>query len=91
MTTPSARKIEERIRAFLLETLPARAAEIAALGLDTQIWEVVGSLELLELVEYLEGEFKIKVHPLEFVPENFSSLRAIIEFTERRLEGSPPA
>lgn len=85
MSRPSRSQIEERIRAFLLENAPDRAEVIAALELDAEIWQVFGSLDMLELVEYLEREFAIAVHPLEFVPENFSSLRRIIDFAERRV------
>lgn len=88
MSRPSREHIEERIRAFLLENAPDRADVIATLELDAEIWQIFGSLDMLELVEYLEREFGITVHPLEFVPENFSSLRRIVDFSERRLSAA---
>ena len=80
--------VEQQVRAFLAENAPDRASVIQTLELDAEIWQVIGSLDMLELVEFLERQFTLTVHPLEFVPENFSSLRRIVEFTRRRL-GDP--
>ena len=85
MSRPSPQEIVASIRAFLVENAPDRASAIATLDLDAEVWEIFGSLDMLELVEYLEREFSITVHPLEFVPENFSSLKRMVDFTERRL------
>ena len=46
--------------------------------------EEINSLTLLELVAYVEQKFAITVRPIDFAPQNFSSIDAIARFVLRR-------
>lgn len=48
---------------------------------------IINSLGLLELVAQMEVEFSIQVDPEELVHENFGTIRLIMEFLEKRMEG----
>jgi len=45
---------------------------------------IVDSLGMLELVAFLEKEFRIKVSDAELVPENLDSLAKVCAFVERK-------
>jgi len=45
---------------------------------------IVDSLGILELVNYLAEEFDIVVSDDELLPENFSSIRSLAGFVERK-------
>jgi acyl carrier protein len=77
--------IDARIRGFLAQSVPAQAERIQAMPAEETIWNVVGSLNLLELIDFIEQEFGITVHPLEFIPDNFSSIERIVAFTAARV------
>ncbi len=78
-------EIERSVRSFLGQSAPAHATAIEQMPADASLWDVVGSLNLLELVDYVEKQFDIRVHPLEFIPENFSSIARIVAFTVARI------
>jgi acyl carrier protein len=76
-TTMSPGEVESRVRAFLGNLSPNHKERIASMGPDEDIWPVVDSMGLLELVDYVEQTFTIAVEPLEFTPANFKSIAAI--------------
>ncbi len=45
--------------------------------------DVLDSFELVSLVSELNGEFGINITVVDFVPENFNSLDAIVALVER--------
>lgn len=79
-------KMEEEVRACLAELWPARAEVVGRMRADLSIWEEIDSLSLLELVEYLENRFGFRVAPIDFIPENFGSIRRIATFVSRQLD-----
>ena len=80
------RTIEEEIRACLAELWPARAEVIARMPADTPLWDKIDSLSLLDLVEYLEHRFGFLVSPVDFIPENFGSIKRIAAFVSRNVD-----
>jgi acyl carrier protein len=78
--------IEEEIRACLAELWPARADLIARMPADTPLWDQIDSLSLLDLVEYLEHRFGITVSAVDFIPENFGSIKRIAGFVSRHVD-----
>ena len=80
MTPPSVDEIEQQVRLFLKESAPGKGQAIARLGRDEWLWNVIDSLSLLDLVEYLEKTFGIVIEPLDLIPENFGSIERIIAF-----------
>jgi acyl carrier protein len=48
------------------------------------LWREVSSLTLLQLVAFVEQKFAIKVRPIDFAPQNFSTVQAIARFVAAR-------
>lgn len=59
------------------------------LGEDVSLLEtgIIDSTGILELVNFVEESFQIKVPDGEIVPENFDSLRRIVNFVEQKRQG----
>ena len=49
---------------------------------------IIDSTGVLELVNYIEETFKIKVHDDEIVPENLDSLKNIEKYLKNKLNGT---
>ena len=76
--------MSEQIRNFILKHFPlARKQNI---GLDDQLLErgIVDSLGVLELINYLEHEFKISVSDEELIPDNFCTISYIATFVHEK-------
>ncbi len=43
---------------------------------------IIDSLKMMDLIEYLEKEFSLKVDEDELMPDNFDSINAIASFLE---------
>lgn len=77
--------VRARVEGFILDSLlfsdvarlPAANASLIESG-------VIDSTGVLELIEFLEGEFGIQVEDTETVPENLDSVDNIVAFTERK-------
>ncbi len=78
-------RVGARIRAFLVERHPAARRDIESLRPEAPLWRVISSMTLLELVDFVEAGFRIEVRPLDFVPENFSTLECITRFIIDRI------
>jgi len=81
---------ESTIKSFMLESFPTGSPEFR-LEEDTSFLEsgLIDSMGVLELVDFLEGEFGIDVGDSELVPENLDSIRNICRYLE--LKGIPTA
>jgi acyl carrier protein len=79
----SSRK--DRVRGFIASMFMTDAA--TSLGDDDSFLQlqIVDSTGFLELVNYLEGEFKVKIGDDELIPENLDTLNCIEQFLERKL------
>ncbi len=77
--------IEDRVREFILKQFPLARKN----GLKPEdMWlenGLLDSLGILDLVHYLEEEFSIQASDDELVPENFESLSAVVEFTQKKI------
>jgi len=84
----SERTTEERIRDFVLKHYPA--ARKVGLNREDKWLEtgLVDSLGILDLVQFLEGEFSLSVADDELVPENFQSLKAVTDFVDARIKSA---
>jgi acyl carrier protein len=85
----SENDMEAEIRAFLTANAPNRADEMAALDRRARIWDAVDSLSLLELVEYIEQRFRIRVAPLDLLPENFATIENVVHFIRKQVQARP--
>jgi len=79
----SSRK--ERVRGFIASMFLTDAA--TTLGDDDSLLQlqIVDSTGFLELVGFLESEFRIKVADDEMLPENLDTLGCIEAFLERKV------
>jgi acyl carrier protein len=77
--------VKERIREFVHATFPT--ARLQALEDETNLLEtcMVDSLSVLEVVSFLEREFKMAFEDDELVPENFQTLSRLTSFVEGKL------
>ena len=75
----------QMIRGFLFENF-LFDADSSALDNDASFLEqgVIDSTGVLELVEWLEDAFRIKVMDTELVPENLDSVNRLAAFIERK-------
>lgn len=83
--TPTA--AADQIRAFVLEKFPQ--AKKRSLSDSDKLLEsgIVDSLGILDLVAFLESDFKVQITDDELLPENFQTVEAIAEFVERKRNG----
>jgi acyl carrier protein len=83
--TPTA--ASDQIRAFVLEKFPQ--AKKRSLSDSDKLLEsgIVDSLGILDLVAFLESDFKVQITDDELLPENFQTVEAIAEFVERKRNG----
>ncbi|MCU7905878.1 MAG: acyl carrier protein [Candidatus Thiodiazotropha sp. (ex Epidulcina cf. delphinae)] len=76
---------EAQIRNYILEnylfTDDPSALDSADSFLDQGILDSTG---ILEVIYFLEDEFKIKVEDTEMIPENLDSVNNIITFIEKK-------
>jgi acyl carrier protein len=77
--------IEDKIREFIIKNL--YYAEGAALSDDASFLAegVIDSMGAMELVAFVEAEFKIKVEMSEVVVKNFDSIFKMANFVRRKL------
>jgi acyl carrier protein len=77
--------IEDKIREFIIKNL--YYAEGAALSDDASFLAegVIDSMGAMELVAFVESEFKIKVEMSEVVVKNFDSILKMANFVRRKL------
>ena len=78
------RQVEAAIKSFLAAYHPNGARGAARIAAVQNLWLEINSLTLLELVTYVEQKFAITVRPIDFAPQNFSSIDAIARFVVRR-------
>lgn len=77
--------VKEKIREFIHTEFPA--SRLQALEDGTNLLEtcLVDSLSVLEVVLFLEREFKVVFEDDELVPENFRTLSGLATFVEGKL------
>ncbi len=76
---------EEKIRAFILNNFLFDANE-GALANDASFLEqgIIDSTGVLELVEWLEEAFAIKIEDVELIPENLDSVDRLAQFIGKK-------
>lgn len=77
-------EIIDSIRRFLGEKLAIPEAD--RIGADTPLVRkgVIDSVELMQVVTFLEATYGISVEDSEIVPKNFHSLQTMAEFVGRK-------
>ena len=80
--------MKEKIRQFIIENF-LFGDTTSAPGDDDSFLEhgIIDSTGVLELVEFIEENFGIKIEDEELVPENLDSINSIVNFITRKQEG----
>ena len=76
---------KERVRDFIVEELDWNRARVELTD-DLPLIEtrVIDSLGIVKMIAFLESEFNIIVRDHELLPTNFDSVRAIVDFIDRK-------
>jgi acyl carrier protein len=76
---------KSKIRAFIIENFLFGSDE--GLSDDASFLEegIIDSTGILELVNFLEEEFEIKVKDEEFIPENLDSINNVAAYLETKI------
>jgi len=76
--------VQEKVRTFV--TTNFYVADPKALGDDASLLDagIVDSTGVLEIVQFLEGEFGLSVEDHEIVPENVDTIARITAFIQRK-------
>lgn len=77
--------IETEVRQYVSDKLLFGRTEVELKG-DTSFLEsgIIDSTGVLELVSFLEEQFKVKVDDEDLIPANLDSVDAIIRFVENK-------
>lgn len=75
------------VRRFLATQLRIADAETLDAALPLVKRGVLDSIELMQVVEFLESTYAIKVDDTEIVPENLGSLTSMAALVARKLPG----
>ncbi len=76
--------IEQRVRAFILETFYVGDPEELTDDVSLLDSGVVDSTGMMEVILFLEREYAIRIEDHETVPENLESISQIAAFIERK-------
>ncbi len=82
--------IEQEIRAFIVEHF--LLGDDASLRNDDSFLEkgTFDSTGILELVSFLEKNYKIELQPNELIPENLDSVNSLVNFLQRKVPSLNP-
>jgi len=81
--TPS-QTVETRIREFMIKQFPLARKNGVKPGEKWLETGMLDSLGILDLVQFLETEFSLKIEDDELQPESFESLEAVSKFVRRK-------
>lgn len=79
-------KYIQELQAFIVATF--LFGDVGSLQDDTSFMRggIIDSTGILELVMFLETNYKIKIENEEMIPENLDSVNRVAQFLERKLE-----
>jgi len=77
--------VEKKVRLYILENYLFTDDE-SALGSQDSFLEkgFIDSTGILEVIHFLEDEFKVRVEDDEMVPENLDSVNNIVQFVAKK-------
>jgi len=78
--------VNEKIRSFILENILAGSRGATLDDNDSFLEKgIIDSTGILELVSFIEDEFKIQVRDEELVPDNFDSVSKLAGYITTRI------
>ncbi len=77
--------VEQKVRSFILENFMFSNDE-SALNNEESLLDkgVIDSTGVMELVAFLEDEYKFRINDDELIPENLDSVRNIVAFVDNK-------
>lgn len=77
--------LEDKVRDFILDNF-LFTDEKTAISIDDSFMEkgIVDSTGMLEIVNFIEDEIKIKIDDDEMIPENLDSINNIVAFVKKK-------
>jgi acyl carrier protein len=77
--------VEQKVRSFILENFMFSNDE-SALNSEESLLDkgVIDSTGVMELVAFLEDEYKFRINDEELIPENLDSVRNIVTFVDSK-------
>ena len=82
--------VEQKLRTIVTETFLVGAESNQLHGDDSFIETgIIDSTGILQLVEFVEQEFGLKVEDEDLIPENLDSINRLVAFVERKRLLSP--
>jgi acyl carrier protein len=90
--TTNPQTLEPAIREFIAKSL-LYSADGFAYGDDASLLRegIIDSLGVVELVEFVQNHFQIKVDQQEVVPDNFDSVASLAAFVRRKSAATKPS
>jgi len=81
--------VEQNVRSFILENFMFSNDE-SALNSEESLLDkgVIDSTGVMELVAFLEDEYKFRINDDELIPENLDSVRNIVAFVDSKSAAS---
>lgn len=77
---------EEKIRNYILDSFMFTDDQNALSNNDSFMEKgIIDSTGVLELINFLEDEYKIKVEDDELVPENLDSVENILSYLDKKI------
>jgi acyl carrier protein len=77
--------VEQKVRGFILENFMFSNDESALDNTESLLEKgVIDSTGVMELVAFLEDEYKFSIQDDELVPENLDSVRNIVAFVDSK-------
>jgi len=78
----NAKEIEIEIKKFLLDGSVGSGQSDLDNGESLLERGIIDSVKMLELIEFIESNFKIKVDEDDLIPENFDTIDAIVAYIQ---------
>jgi len=80
--------MKKTIRDFLSKIGPE--VDIAGVGDNESLLDagIVDSVVMVDLIEFLEGHFTIRIDEDELVPENFDTIESMAKYVDEKTGGS---
>src|SRR3954468_15006773 len=84
-SSPDLSPLERELHGFIVDELVSGdAAESIGAEDDLIKSGIVDSLGVMQLVDYCESQYGIRIGEIDLVPDNFRALRQLADFVDRK-------
>jgi acyl carrier protein len=84
-SSPDLSPLERELHGFIVEELVTDDAA-ASIGAEDDLIKsgIVDSLGVMQLVDYCESQYGIRIGEVDLVPDNFRTVRQLADFVDRK-------